>query len=256
MTKNSIASKKLFFFDLDGTLTKSKVPIDREMAQLLGHLLHVKRVAVISGARFKRLQIQLLKFLTFSKPQLERLFILPTSGTSLYRHNGKMWKKVYERKLSAKEKVEVFVGFHKVLHELSYKNKTKLYGKLIEDRGGQVTFSGAGQKAPLPIKREWNKRYDVRKKIVKRLQPLLPGFKVTIAGLTSIDVTKKGLDKTYGIQQIRKRYKVSLRDIVYVGDALYKDGNDSVVLSTGVTTYQVKNPTVTKKLIRNVLSHC
>ena len=42
--------KQLVVFDLDGTLAKSKSPIDAKMAALLDKLLGVVKVAVISGA--------------------------------------------------------------------------------------------------------------------------------------------------------------------------------------------------------------
>ena len=41
--------KTLIIFDLDGTLAKSKQPIESEMATLLSRLLDVVKVAIISG---------------------------------------------------------------------------------------------------------------------------------------------------------------------------------------------------------------
>ena len=41
--------KRLFAFDLDGTLAESKQPIDQNMVELLAALLDLVGVAVISG---------------------------------------------------------------------------------------------------------------------------------------------------------------------------------------------------------------
>ena len=48
----------------------------------------------------------------------------------------------------------------------------------------------------------------------------LPEFEVRLGGLTSIDVTKKGIDKAYGIRQVKKRLSVPIKEMAYVGDAL------------------------------------
>jgi len=37
--------------------------------------------------------------------------------------------------------------------------------------------------------------------IVSFLKPLLPDFSVGIGGMTSIDVTKKGIDKAFGVKK-------------------------------------------------------
>ncbi|MDQ0477838.1 hypothetical protein [Chryseobacterium sp. MDT2-18] len=55
--------KKLIVFDLDGTLTKSKSAIDREMADLLNNLLEVAQVAIISGGDWPQFETQVLKYL-------------------------------------------------------------------------------------------------------------------------------------------------------------------------------------------------
>ena len=44
--------KELIAFDFDGTLNASKVPIDREMNDILEQLLEKKKVAIISGSGY------------------------------------------------------------------------------------------------------------------------------------------------------------------------------------------------------------
>jgi len=73
-----------------------------------------------------------------------------------------------------------------------------------------------------------------------------------IDGLTSIDVTKKGIDKAYGIRQVQKRLSIPIRKMAYVGDALYKGGNDFAVVKTGINTVQIADVEETKYLIRKI----
>lgn len=51
----------LVFFDLDGTLAQSKQPLTESMAQLLSQLLHVTRVAIISGGALPQFLSQVVE---------------------------------------------------------------------------------------------------------------------------------------------------------------------------------------------------
>ena len=53
-------------------------------------------------------------------------------------------------------------------------------------------------------------------------------------------MTRKGIDKAYGIEQICKLLKFKKEEIVFVGDALFEGGNDYPVKSTGVRCIQVE----------------
>ena len=78
-------------------------------------------------------------------------------------------------------------------------------------------------------------------------------MEVRLGGLTSIDVTKKGIDKAYGIRQIEKTLGIKRRDMLFVGDDIRPGGNDYAVVRTGVDYVKVGGPTETKKVIRFLL---
>lgn len=248
-----LSAKKIIMFDLDGTLTKSKAVLDREMASLLCKLLEKKIVAVIGGGNYSQFKKQFLGYLRCAKAQLENLFILPVSGGSLYKQRNDKWQQIYKNALTAKEKAKILTAFRKSFQDIHYASPKKVYGKVIEDRGSQITFSALGQKAPLSKKKEWNTKTDMRLQLKTALEKYLPDFEIRLGGLTSIDVTKKGIDKAYGIRQIMKLLFVSKKEIVYVGDALYKGGNDYAAMQAGVATIEVKNAEETKTLIRSIL---
>jgi FAD/FMN-containing dehydrogenase len=77
---------------------------------------------------------------------------------------------------------------------------------------------------------------------------------VKIGGTTSIDITKKGVNKAYGIGQLARELKISVENMVYVGDELGKGGNDEVVKRTGITTYAVQSPMDTVVLISDMVT--
>jgi len=61
-----------------------------------------------------------------------------------------------------------------------------------------------GQQAPLEEKDKWDPDFAKRKKIKAILDTLIPAFSVRMGGETSIDVTKPGIDKAYGIRKLRE----------------------------------------------------
>ncbi len=251
--KTIVSSKKIIMFDLDGTLTKSKAVLDKEMANLLCQLLEKKIVAVMGGGNYPQFQNQFLKYLPCSKEQLKNLFLLPVSGGSLYTYQNNRWHLVYSNALTSGEKKKVLDAFKKTFLHTNYTPPQKTYGKIIEDRESQITFSALGQKAPLEKKKEWNTKSDIRPKLQAALFTYLPDFEVRLGGLTSIDITKKGIDKAYGVEQIAKLLSISKNDIVYIGDALYEGGNDYAVKQAKIDTLEVKDEEETKKIIFSFL---
>lgn len=247
-------NKKLIIFDLDGTLTESKSAIDAEMASLVGKLLGIKQVAVIGGGKYELFQSQFLTRLSIAPELLKNLFLFPTTATAFYRYGGNDWQKVYSQELSKEEKGKILSAFEKTFAELNYKHPEKVYGELIEDRGGEMAFSALGQDAPLELKQKWKEENpDIRSKMEAALQGRLPDMEVKITGLTSIDITRKGIDKGYGIKQIEKSLNISLEDILFVGDAFFHEGNDEAALNTGILCFEVSGPEDTKKLIEYLI---
>ena len=247
--------KKLIIFDLDGTLAESKSVIDDEMAELLIQLLEKKQVAVIGGGRYELFQHQLLSKLPAYSEPLKNLFLFPVTATSFYRYDNNNWGEVYKENFSKEEKESIFLAFEKTFQELDYRHPEKIYGELIEDRGAEIVFSALGQNAPLELKEKWKEENpDIRSRIERVLQKRLPDMEAKVTGLTSIDVTRKGIDKAYGIQQIKKYLEIPLGDMIFVGDDFAHEGNDEAVLRTSVPCFEVKTIEDTKKLISSLTS--
>jgi hypothetical protein len=250
-----LKDKKVFVFDLDGTLAKSKVPIDREMANLFVRLIRTKKAAIISGARFSRFRQQVLRQLKDKDlgKYLKNLFIFPTDGGALFCFHKGRWREVYDKDLSDREVKEIEKSFKIALKATKFAYPKHDHGPLVEDRGPAVTFSALGQRAPLKEKERWNLRSDTRKKIIKVMKNFLPGFEIDKAGLTSIDVMRKGINKGYAILKMIKILRVSKKDAVFVGDALFPGGNDYAAKEAGVECIKVSGPEETKKYLRWVI---
>jgi HAD superfamily hydrolase (TIGR01484 family) len=243
--------KKLMVFDLDGTLAESKSSIDAEMSRLLGDLLGILKVAVISGGDWPQFEKQVLSHLPHDQ-SLVNLSILPTCGTKFYQYKG-AWKKLYSEDFTVDEKTKIIASINKAVAKAGFK-VAKVWGEVIEDRGSQITFSALGQQAPLKEKTKWDPDFSKRKKIKAILDPLIPGLSVRLGGATSIDVTKPGIDKAYGIGKLRDVLGVSVKEMIYVGDALFPGGNDYPAEQAGVISIPVRGPHETKRVIETTIA--
>jgi len=259
----NFAEKDLIIFDLDGTLAESKQPVDEDMAILLLKLLGKKKVAVISGGSFPQFQKQflpaLVKQTTWSKvsdsPSLfPNLFLLPTSGSAMYVYRDNNWFKEYSHDFSSAEKEKISAAFKEALEKSGEKLPERTFGDVIEDRGSQVTFSAAGQGAPVEVKAQWDPTGKKRLHIATYLKQSLPECSVGVGGMTSIDITKKGMDKAFGVQKICEYLKFSIAKALYVGDALFEGGNDYAARASGVECFEVSHVDDTKKLIQKIVA--
>ena len=243
--------KKLIVFDLDGTLAPSKSSLDPQTAGLLRDLLDIIKVAVISGGAWTQFEMQLLTDLP-KNSLLANLSLLPTCGTKFFQYNG-TWEELYSEDLTAAEKRKIRDSLDKAAGDAGYRAK-KVWGEVIEDRGSQVTYSALGQQAPLAEKEEWDPDFAKRKKITAILETLIPEFSIRIGGATSIDVTKPGIDKAYGIGKLRDTLHLSFKEMIYIGDALFPGGNDYPAEEAGVVSIPVKGPDDTNLVISTILA--
>src|ERR1039457_4812060 len=132
------------------------------MSGLLYDLLGIVKVAVISGGGWPQFENQVVSKLPHDE-RLRELSLLPTCGTKFYQYSGE-WKKLYEEDFTADQREKIFDSFKKALASAGFKVE-KTWGKVIEDRGSQITFSALGQQAPLGEKEKWDPDYAKRKKI-------------------------------------------------------------------------------------------
>jgi phosphomannomutase len=259
-TLRNLQNKKLVVFDLDGTLTETKSNLAPDMARELAALLAQKKVAVIGGGTYKQFRKQFVAELDAPKSLLANLFLFPTTATSFYRYN-KGWKNVYANPLSKAQKQKVRQAVKNVFKEISYVPPKKIYGKTLEDRGSQMSYSFLGQDVVarlgpkgVRLKEEWTKKNTPLKlKVADMLQKRLPELEVHAAGFTTVDITRKGIDKAYGVWQIEKQLHVSIKAMVFVGDALFLGGNDYAARRTGIECIPVRGPEDTKRIIRKIL---
>lgn len=251
--------KKLIAFDVDGTLVPSKSPINDLMAELLNLLLQKFKVCIISGGKYEIFEQNILSNSIFDVKNFKNLHLMPTCGTRYYIFKKNQWHKVYSEDFTQDEKQRIIKALNLALDELNYREKT-IYGELIEDRESQITLSALGQdivqelgEKGLELKEAWDPDNHKKEDIQKFVSPLLSDFEVKIGGLTSIDITKPGIDKAYGMKKLMEYLHLKKQDILFIGDRLKEGGNDYPVKALGIDSLEIDSWQQTAIAIQAIL---
>jgi hypothetical protein len=184
-----------------------------------------------------------------------KLHLLPTTGSMYYSwdKDSNFWKKEYSQNLTSKDTKKIFDSFERVLKDNEFNLPINVAGEQIEHRETQITFSALGQDADLEEKILWDPNQENRKKIISKLLPLLSEYDIHIGGTTSIDVTRKGVNKKWGLETLFKYKNWKKEDVIFIGDALYEGGNDYPVKELGVETFSTNGPKQTEKIINTFI---
>ena len=246
------ATLRVMAFDLDDTLTASKSKIDQHMADLLVELLARLDVCIITGGRFEQIDAQVLQYLHAPSGGLAHLHIMPTGGTRYYIWRNGAWHRRHAEYLTADEKRRIVSVLAEGAKHLGFWEQNP-WGEIIEDRGSQITYSALGQKAPADAKHEWDPDGSKKRKLRDYAAERLPDLEVHVGGTTSVDVTRKGIDKAYGIKRLIEQLSISPDQLLFIGDRLSEGGNDYPVRALGVRWVEVTQWQDTARYVQDLL---
>jgi len=238
--RRSVPTPRLVAFDLDDTLAPSKSPLDDRMVELLLALLERAPVCIISGGQIAQFRAQVIERLGDVDPALlARLHLMPTCGTQYWRHHEGAWHQEYAENLTDDEKQRALAAVEGEARRLGLW-ESETWGPILEDRESQITFSALGQAAPVAAKATWDPDGSRKAALRDAVAVLVPDLEVRSGGSTSVDITRKGIDKAYGMARLEKLADVPLDDMLFVGDRLDEGGNDRPVLDMGVRCHAVE----------------
>jgi phosphomannomutase len=231
---------KTFIADIDDTICPSTKPISAAMAREVDRLVAAGRTfAFISGSTVDQIGEQLTPHLT--QPH----HLLGATGTHYvkvtYRGGGPVREEVYREGFSDAERKEILDAVEALIAKFGIKPMTSKEDQL-QDRGSQITLSAVGRHAPDAAKRAYDPDSAKRREWLKFLKERLGDrFSYRIGGTTSVDVTRMGIDKAWGIRRFLEHNRLSPGETLFFGDKLGPDGNDYPALSV-VDCIEVSDP--------------
>lgn len=237
--------KIIFLFDVDGTLTPSRLSITPEMTTKLLSLKEKVYVGFVGGSNYEKQHEQLKESIAIFD------YSFPENGLSFYRNNKlcNKIKMIDEFGEDLYKKLVNRILFH--LSETDYKIKR---GTFIEYRDSILNISIIGRSCSQQERMEFfefDKKAKLREKLVKKLAEEFKGENIhfSIGGQISIDIFPKGWDKRFCLQFLEDFEK-----IYFFGDMTMKGGNDYEIFkderTSGIT---VRNPEDTMEKIDEIL---
>lgn len=213
--------RKIYMFDVDGTLTPPKRKAIPKFKKQFYKWSSDKEVYLVSGGSFVRLCEQL------GPDVMDNMSaVFSCMGNVCYRRKKdepRAWFKEYENEFEPSK--TLLDELDLIVSMSPYKTKTGLH---YEVRTGAMNFSIVGRKADNKQREEYAKydaKHEERAKIVESLRKGHKELDFVIGGAVSIDIFPIGHDKS---QIMRNYFKDLPKDatINFVGDRIEAPGND------------------------------
>lgn len=226
------------FFDLDGTLSRSRTVVTSEMkAALLTLKASGRDVIIVSGAEQKRFEWQ--------ADRVPAIYLAQNGNHAYDEATGKeYWRDV----LSRTEKDEILAHIASIPRDWPVKDENDL----VEDRECQISYSLLGTREDIAKKEAFDPDGSRRRKLLEKFPLHSDTVDVKIGGTTTLDYFKKGRNKGYNVARLITQEDWKKGECVYVGDALFPGGNDEAVVGV-IDTVPVKDPGETGSFIAKVL---
>jgi len=225
----------IVLFDMDGTLTPPRQPMQKSISRVLLELTSHATVGIVTGSPFNYIQQQCARlFGEASQAQLKKIIIFPCNGTQVYHINNKgVWEKSYAQDMRQEIGEDDYRTLIKYLIERQYicslhhHGDFNFVGHFISYRDSMVNWSLAGRLADEQDRlrfMEVDKSDNLRVRELRRINDhrlLEEKLCFVLGGNTSIDIYPHGWDKTHVLNHCK-----DFKNIWFVGDRCTGDGND------------------------------
>ena len=213
---------KLIAFDLDGTLTQHKTPLDAKNRAILERLAEKYSLLMVGAGQCRRIFNQMEGF---------PIDIIGNYGLQYCRYDQEQRDIVTVRDLTLscdRESVEKRVDFLREKHGF-----TDFAGESVEFHpSGCVTFAILGTKAKQEDKLAFDPDRSRRRAFYSEVCELFPEYVVFVGGSSSFDMAPKPYNKYHALDLYCKEKGFAHEEVVFVGDDYGMGGNDeSVYLS-------------------------
>ena len=231
----------IYIFDVDGTLTPSRNPMDKEFKDFFKKFIKKKRVWLISGSDKDKTIEQVGEDIWTS---VERAY--QSSGNQLWVKGELKYQYEFKTEDYLKELLEMFLDKSEYPHR---------YGNHIEERPGALNFSVVGRDCTQKQREhyaKWDDKHQERKDFAWEIKERYPWLDAVVGGEISIDIYEKFKDKGQIVKDIKGKFE-------FFGDRLYPGGNDYAIhqeiiiqKKKGCKTHRVETWRDTEKLLHYI----
>tara|TARA_Y100000004_G_scaffold164313_1_gene194353 strand:+ start:287 stop:1015 length:729 start_codon:yes stop_codon:yes gene_type:complete len=239
---------KIFIFDVDGTLTPSRLKMTEEFKKFFSEWSKKNKFYLVTGSDLPKLQEQM----DFMDIESEGIFTC--CGNQFWKPDPSIpntsAELIYENKFELPKHLEMFLNI--VLNQSPYPHR---YGNHIEDRGSMVNFSIVGRDCTQEQREEffeWDIENNERGRIANIIKRKARGIDAVIGGQISIDIYPEGNDKSQVLKHI------DYDECIFIGDRTEQGGNDYPLAKLMEETdncsyYQTEGPEQTQQILESLI---
>ncbi len=220
MDKNKI---KLIAFDLDGTLTQHRTPIDPVNREALEKLAENHRLVMVGAGNANRIHKQL------------EYFPIDVIG------NYGMEEGVYNKETKVLDIVSVKTCFplseEEVRRRINILREEFRCGAYAGDyveihASGMLTFPMLGTKADIKDKLAYDPDRSKRRPLFPRVREMFPEYTTFIGGSSSFDIVPLPYNKLHALKAYCEKYGYTAEETAFFGDDYREGGNDAQVYNS------------------------
>jgi len=208
---------RIFLFDVDGTLTPPRQPMNSHFAEYFDEFSRSENVFLISGSDYAKIKEQVpINIL------LNCQGVFGCSGAEYVENDVAIYRKEHEFPEALLEQVSAFID------DSPY---SKRCGNHVEHRPGMLNVSVIGRDATLDQRKhyhEWDMLHDERYRFANKLVETFAGYEASCGGEISIDIgidiVPTGWNKSVVKHEVLEKFPDS--SLIFFGDRMGAQGND------------------------------
>jgi phosphomannomutase len=216
--------KNKFIFDVDGTLTPSRGPINEDFKNWFIEFCAVNEVYLVTGSDYSKTLEQL------GEEICNRVaLIYNCSGNDIWAKGKNIKTSSWTLPQEARQTLETYLSNSKFVLRT---------GNHIEERPGAVNFSIVGRNATLKERamyKKWDDETQERHRLALEFNHCYRDIEARVGGETGIDIYPKGQDKGQILKDFDKKAK-----LFFFGDRCEPGGNDYPLSSKIKNSFHVK----------------
>ena len=227
-------------FDLDGTLTQHKTPLEEKNRAVLDGLRAKYRLLMVGAGQCMRIFRQMGEY---------PIDIIGNYGMQYCRYDeaARTLLTVYDEHVPCSRE-NVRSRIDTLREEFGY---TAFRGESVEyHSSGCVTFPLLGTAARLEDKLAFDPERTKRRAIFQAVRAAFPEYSVFIGGSSSFDFAPLPYDKYYALDRWCKDNGLAHSELVYVGDDYGPGGNDEAVFHSDIRMICVNDYTRLEEELR------
>lgn len=227
--------KKLICFDLDGTLTQHRSPLEQENREVLDILSKKYKIIMVGAGNAERIYAQMGEY-----------------PIDIIGNYGMQESKILDGKFTVVRQVQSNPNKEYFIENIRYLREkygyTQYKGEEVEfHKTGMVTFPLLGTKADIQDKLAFDPTREKRKVLYPEVLEIFKDYAVYIGGSSSFDFAEKQYNKYDAIMTYAKENGYTKDEILFVGDDFGDGGGDSHIRIFGMDYIEITDYRKTKE---------